>query len=226
MWRLPRAVARSSAASPNNSKVARPIMVGSSQSVCFRRSWFSSSSPSALDTVSGFVASQGTTSALFGDAAAAFRPPPDAENLRDRLRRLGGEAEKEAPDSPKRLEAIAEATAALQGTHPLVRLAGIHTLARVSPQGDPAAWRKVSALIKDEDELVQVAVARAVGRMAAIGDDEAISWLQDAQAIAKFESVRLAAKDAEARVRGVFAAAQLAGGDGQTSAIAASSSFG
>merc|ERR1711879_1124956 len=98
----------------------------------------------------------------------------------------------------KREEALMEATAALTDEHPLVRLAGVHTIARVAARGDRVAWESVTALVGDSDELVQVGVARAVGRIAEPGNADAINWLRKVQREAAREPLRLAARDAEA----------------------------
>ncbi|CAE8595170.1 unnamed protein product, partial [Polarella glacialis] len=84
-----------------------------------------------------------------------------------------------------------------------VRLAAVHSAARVAEQGDSASWQAVAALIPaDSDELVRVAAARAVGRMATGGDVDALEILRRAQSEAPDRSVRLAATDAEARLLG------------------------
>ncbi|CAE7315917.1 unnamed protein product, partial [Symbiodinium sp. KB8] len=64
--------------------------------------------------------------------------------------------------------------------HHLVRLAGVHTAARVAELGADT-WRRVAELAKDEEVLVRVGALRAVGRMAATGDGEALDMLEAVQ---------------------------------------------
>ncbi|CAK8988285.1 Hypothetical protein SCF082_LOCUS1324 [Durusdinium trenchii] len=138
--------------------------------------------------------------------------PDAAEQRRDALRRLGAQAEK---DPSHRAEAISEALDAMKDPHPLVRLAGLHTLARVCPVGSQH-WRDAADLSGDADELLRVGALRAVGRMAEPGDPEALEFLQRAEKDATDRNVRGAARDAHARLLGRFGA--LPGG-GQASML-------
>ncbi|CAL1153645.1 unnamed protein product [Cladocopium goreaui] len=149
-----------------------------------------------LSQLSRVVSAQGT-----GALEQLHASHPDAaEQRRDLLRRLGAEAEK---DDSKKAEAIREALDALEDEHSLVRLAGIHALARVASMG---SWQTVAAMATDPDELVRVAAVRAMGRMAEPGDAEALEFLEKAEKEAKDRSVRGAARDAAARLRGHFGA--------------------
>eukprot|EP00438_Fugacium_kawagutii_P022578 Skav230126 [mRNA] locus=scaffold2192:286142:292499:+ [translate_table: standard] len=111
--------------------------------------------------------------------------PDIAEQRRDLLRRLGAEAEK---DESRKAEAIREALDALKDDHSLVRLAGIHALARVAEIGSPY-WQQVADMASDQDELVRVGALRAVGRMAQPGDAEALEFLEKAEREATDRSV-------------------------------------
>eukprot|EP00931_Biecheleriopsis_adriatica_P085176 TRINITY_DN59471_c0_g1_i1.p2 TRINITY_DN59471_c0_g1~~TRINITY_DN59471_c0_g1_i1.p2 ORF type:complete len:221 (-),score=48.60 TRINITY_DN59471_c0_g1_i1:75-716(-) len=168
------------------------------RSIC--RGYSSPSAESVLAELSRTVADKGTGS-IFAGLGASFAPPDEAEARRDLLRRLGGEAEKDGSRQP---EALREALAALHDKHPLVRLAAVHTAARVAARGDVASWQAVAELADDADELVRVACVRAIGRMADAGDADALDLLQQVQREAKTQSVCLAARDAEARLLGSF----------------------
>eukprot|EP00933_Yihiella_yeosuensis_P042775 TRINITY_DN37448_c0_g1_i1.p1 TRINITY_DN37448_c0_g1~~TRINITY_DN37448_c0_g1_i1.p1 ORF type:complete len:231 (+),score=68.32 TRINITY_DN37448_c0_g1_i1:50-742(+) len=141
--------------------------------------------------------------AFFAEASSSFALPKEAEERRDLLRRLGTEAEK---DDSRLEEALSEALDSLNDPHPLVRLAGVHTAARLAARGNVCSWQAVADLVNDGDELVRVASVRAVGRMAGSGDADALEYLQRAQKEARDLSVRNAARDAEIRVLGSFAA--------------------
>mmetsp|Transcript_30221 Transcript_30221/g.70267 ORF Transcript_30221/g.70267 Transcript_30221/m.70267 type:complete len:211 (+) Transcript_30221:85-717(+) len=147
------------------------------------------------------AATTGSLDAMVGASASAFEPPPGVEEARDRLRRRGLEAER---DDSKREEVLAEAVGLLTAEHALVRLAAIHTVARVAALGDCDAWECVGELVQDPEELVRVGALRAIGRIAKPGDVEALELLVRVQREAKSESTRCAAKDAEARLRGTF----------------------
>merc|ERR1712080_399322 len=128
-------------------------------------------------------------------------PPPRVDVLRDELRRQGLAVER---GEKERADVFLEAKALLDDEHPLVRLAAIHTIARVAVLGDHDACNAIADLIGDGDELVRVGALRAVGRIAKPGDPDAIARLAQAQREASDENARLAAQDAEARVRGFF----------------------
>ena len=133
-----------------------------------------------------------------GFHAARLSAHPDlAEAQRDLLRRLGHEAEK---DVGKKQEAVEEALRALGHEHPLVRLGGVHLLARVA--GD---WRPLRPLAGDEDLLVRLGVLRAVGRLAEQGDEEAESFLAEAAR----ESDRNAARSESTRITWELLRAEL-----------------
>merc|ERR1719491_1889867 len=147
------------------------------------------------------TAVHGGADAIFVGAGAKFAPPPRVEALRDKLRRQGLAVERGEQD---RAEAMLEVKALLCDEHPLVRLAALHTIARIALLGDRDAWEAVAELIDDSDELVRVGALRAVGRIAQPSDADAIARLARAQRDAPDENARLAARDAEARVRGFF----------------------
>jgi len=126
------------------------------------------------------------------------------EARRDLLRKLGNAADK---DKARRGEAATEALASLTDEHALVRLAAVHTLARVAERGDRSAWGAVAELLHDVDEVVRVGAARAIGRMAEPNLEEAVETLRRTQRDASregVESLRLAARDAEHRLLGMF----------------------
>eukprot|EP00435_Cladocopium_sp_Y103_P058909 s781_g20.t2 len=151
-----------------------------------------------LSQLSRVVSAQGT-----GALEQLHASHPDAaEQRRELLRRLGAE------DDSKKPEAIREALDALEDDHSLVRLAGIHALARVA---ESSYWQAVAAMATDPDELVRVAAMRALGRMAEPGgrDAEALEFLDKAEKEAKDRSVRGAARDAAARLRGQFSSKQI-----------------
>ncbi|CAJ1372687.1 unnamed protein product [Effrenium voratum] len=176
--------------------VARPLAAAA-----FPRKFSAEGSEPVLSQLARVVSKEGT------GAIQQLAAHPDAAELRrDQLRRLSAEAEK---DSAKAEEAIREAEKAMEEEHFLVRLAGIHAIARVSPVGTEL-WHKVAELSDDPEELVRVAVPRAIGRMAEPGDAEALEFLDRMQQETKDRSVRYAARDAANRLRGSFGA--LGGG--------------
>lgn len=157
---------------------------------------------SILSELTRAVVSDGAGTSVFAGVAEAFAPPPHVETRRDALRRLGLSVDRgETP----RAEALADAASSLFDGHPLVRLASIHAVARIALRGDRVAWESISGHLEDADELVRVGAARAIGRIAAQADADALAILQRAQRETPDENLRLAARDAEARIRGIFA---------------------
>ncbi|CAE7782200.1 unnamed protein product, partial [Symbiodinium microadriaticum] len=100
---------------------------------------------SVLSELSRAVSVQGADAVFQGIPASQH--PDSAEEARDRLRQLGAAAEK---DPARRSEALSEAFQAMQDEHHLVRLAGVHTAARVAELGADT-WRRVAELAKDEE---------------------------------------------------------------------------
>merc|ERR1711971_1187632 len=158
-------------------------------------------SSSPLDELSKVATLSGTES-VFGGAAALYEPPRGVEEHRNRLRQLGAEAEK---DNNKREQVLAEAIGLLHYEHPLVRLAAVHTVARVAAVGDNHALEAIAGHVTDTDEIVRIGAVRAIGRIAKPGDVNALALLVRLQNNAAADSLRYAARDAEARVRGCFA---------------------
>eukprot|EP00811_Abedinium_folium_P011022 NODE_20198_length_808_cov_3.787078.p3 GENE.NODE_20198_length_808_cov_3.787078~~NODE_20198_length_808_cov_3.787078.p3 ORF type:complete len:123 (-),score=27.97 NODE_20198_length_808_cov_3.787078:353-721(-) len=85
-----------------------------------------------------------------------------------------------------------------------IRLAAIHTTARIAPHGDHTAWEAIAALFDDADDLVRVGAPRAVARIAKVGDADAIARLEELRERTHDDNQRRAAEDAEARLRGLF----------------------
>lgn len=156
--------------------------------------------PSALAQLTQAVVAGGAEG-VFDGAGMSFAPPPRVEQRRDALRRLGLSVERNDVESEA---AVRDAMSSLDDEHPLVRLAAVHTIARVAPLGDRTSWEAVADLVHDADELVRVGAARAVGRIADPGDADAINVLQRVQREAMDESLRLAARDAETRLHGRY----------------------
>jgi len=148
------------------------------------------------------VAVDGGLDALFaGVNSRSGAPPETVERQRDSLRLLGLDVEKGKVD---RGTAMVDAKASLNDEHPLVRLAAIHTVARIAEYGDSQAWEAISFLTSDTDVLVQVGAVRAVGRIARVHDMDALTLLQKVHKETKDDSVRCAARDAATRVQGLF----------------------
>mmetsp|Transcript_19500 Transcript_19500/g.35367 ORF Transcript_19500/g.35367 Transcript_19500/m.35367 type:complete len:212 (+) Transcript_19500:68-703(+) len=143
----------------------------------------------------------GGIDAVFAGTASRFAPLPGVEERRDALRKLGQAVERDECD---REEALADASSTLHHEHPLVRLASLHTVARIAPRGDRSSWEALARLAADADELVRVGSVRGIARIALRGDADAIAFLVKVQQETADENLRKAAKDAEARVRGTF----------------------
>merc|ERR1712008_95545 len=97
-------------------------------------------SSSPLDELSKLATLSGTES-VFGGTWAHYEPPKGVEEHRNRLRQRGAEAEK---DNSKREEVLADAIGLLHYEHPLVRLAAVHTVARVAAIGDNHAFEAIA----------------------------------------------------------------------------------
>eukprot|EP00971_Amphidinium_carterae_P072888 1441425-Amphidinium_carterae.1 len=147
------------------------------------------------------AAVSGGVDAVFAGTASRFAPPPGVEERRNALRKLGQAVERDECD---RHEALADASSTLNHEHPLVRLASLHTVARIAPRGDRPSWEALSLLAKDTDELVRVGSVRGIARIAVRGDADAIAFLVKVQEETLDANLQKAAKDAEARVRGIF----------------------
>merc|ERR1712008_400682 len=158
-------------------------------------------SSSPLDELSKLATLSGTES-VFGGTWAHYEPPKGVEEHRNRLRQRGAEAEK---DNSKREEVLADAIGLLHYEHPLVRLAAVHTVARVAAIGDNHAFEAIAGRVTDADEIVRIGAVRAIGCIAKPGDVDALALLVRLQRDATADSLRYAASDAEARVRGCFA---------------------